>query len=124
MGKMLLIFVLLFINVSAVQGTEVKKENACILLSNSLIMFSSLTIISVMLILIISIIMHTKKVLIIVAYKLHDLCTTCRPTSCATLKLKFLDILLQIYVQVFQQFLTDKVHLNNVIPNYVSFMKF
>ena len=56
-----------------------------------------------------------KKVLINVVYKLQDLCTMYRPMLCATLKLKFLDILLQINVQVFQQFLMGKVHLNNVI---------
>ena len=54
----------------------------------------------------------TKKVLLIVAYKLRDLCTTYRQTLCATLVIKFVDILLQIYLHVFQEFLMDKMNLN------------
>ena len=114
MGKMLLIFVLLFVNVSVVQETEGKKENASKLLSNSVIMFSHLTIISVMLILIISIIMHTKRVLIDVAYKLQDLCTTYWPMSCAIILIlvtvsKTLGILLSnMHINFFQEFLMGK----------------
>ena len=84
-------------------------------------MFSSLTIVLIMFIIITVITTCTKKVLNILAYKLQDLCTTCKQMSCATLKLKICRILLQIYVQVFQEFLTDNVHLNNVIGKYVSF---
>ena len=68
-----------------------------------------------MFIIIIFIIIYAKKVLIIVAYKLQDMCTIHRPMLCATLKLKCLEILLQIYAQVFQQFLMGKVCLNNVV---------
>ena len=39
-------------------------------------------------------------------------------------KIKILGILLLTYVQVFQQFLMDKVGLTNVIQKYISFKKF
>ena len=67
---------------------------------------------------------YVKKVMIIVEYKVKDLCTANRPMPCVTLKLIFLDSLLQIYVQVFQQFqqlLKNKMHLNNAIQKDVSF---
>ena len=88
MGKTLLIYVLFSVVVSTTLETEV-KENTSKLLSNSLIMFSSLTLILIMFIIITFIIICTKKVLVIVAYTLQDFCTTDRPVSCATLKLKF-----------------------------------
>ena len=55
---------------------EVKRKNTSKLLSNKLIMFSGLAIISIMFILINFIIASTKKVSIILAYKLQDLCTS------------------------------------------------
>ena len=52
------------------------------------------------------------KVLLIVAYKLQDLCTTYRQTLCTTLVITFVGVLLQTYLQVFQQLLIDKIHFN------------
>ena len=64
-------------------------ETASKLLSNLLIMFSSLTIVPIMFIIITVIIICTKKVLITVPYKLQYLCTSYRQMPCATVKLIF-----------------------------------
>ena len=98
MGKILLIYVLFLVVVSTTLETEVKKEDTSRLWSNLLIMLSSLTIISIMFIISTFIIICSKKVLVIVAYKVQDLFTTYRKMICATLKLKFLGIILQVYV--------------------------
>ena len=74
MGKTLLIHVLFFVIIIAAQGTEVKRENTSKLLSNLFDMFSGLATVSIMFIFINFIIVCTKKVSIILVYKLQDFC--------------------------------------------------
>ena len=88
MGKTLLIYVLIFAIISTMLETEVKRENTSKLLSNLLIMFSGLEIVSIMFILINFIIEITKMVSVILAYKLKDLCTSYRPI-CSAISLVF-----------------------------------
>ena len=83
MNKTLLIYVLLSVIFSATQGTEVERENASKLLSNLFVMFSGLTIISIMLIFNDFIYVCMHKVSKILVYKLQDLYTIYRSMSCA-----------------------------------------
>ena len=94
MGKSLLIYVLFFVVVSTTLATEVKLENASKLLPNLIIMFSGLTIISIMFILIDFIYACMHKVSEVLVYKLQDLCTLFRSISCAIFSV--LDITLGI----------------------------
>ena len=96
MGKILLVYVL-FVVVASATLDMVNKENASKHLSDSSIMFSGLKIVLIMSIVITIIITHINKVLLIVVYKLHDLYTTYRQMSCATLKLNLVGMLLLIY---------------------------
>ena len=78
------------------------------------IMCSSLIVLNVF-IAITFIIRNTKDMLLIMAYKLWDLCTTYRQMSCATSQLKSVNMLLLIYVQVFREFEMGNICSNNVI---------
>ena len=118
MSKILLVYVLFFVVANAT--SDMVKKNTSKLLSDLSIMFSSLTIILIMFIVITVIIICTKKVLLIAAYKLWDLSTTYRE-MCATLVKKIVGVLLLIYVQVFEEFEMDNMHLNNVIQQHISF---
>ena len=95
----------------------VNKENASRLLSVSSIMSASLNVILIMFIAITVIITSIKEVLLIMAYKLQDLCTTYRQLLHATSKLKLVNMLLLIYVQVFREFEMDKICSINVFDS-------
>ena len=101
MGKIVLIYVL-FLVVASVTLDMVNKEKASRLLLDISIICSSLIVVLIMFIAFTVIITSTKEVLLIRAYKLQDLCTTYRQMLCATSKLKLVNMLLLIYVQVLE----------------------
>ena len=81
-----------FVIVRTMLETEVKRENASKLLSNLFIMFSGLTIISIMFILNDCIYACMGKVSEVLVYKLKDLCILFMSMACAVFSV--LDIIL------------------------------
>ena len=118
MGKIVLIYVLFLIVANATLDM-VNKENTSRLLSGLSVMCSSLIVILIIFITITVVI--TKKVLLTVAYKLQNLYPTYRQMMHATSKLKVVRVLLLIFIfKLFREFELDKIHINNVIQQYIS----